>query len=164
MHQISGIHLRARSRKLSLKNCPRASSHCGRARMAQGFRARMNNFHSVLIEVLNTAQISYCRKVFCVIAYPCVLTSVPMWEHSGSWAASCFSIIMLNPGPKIQKWSIFHSYLHFNGFFSDGDGRDEALPGWLSHGLGAEISDWALGAGSAMAPWPWPNLPIQNMN
>ena len=24
--------------------------------MAQGFRARMNNFHSVLIEVLNTAQ------------------------------------------------------------------------------------------------------------
>ena len=56
MHQISGIHLRARSRKLSLKNWPRASSHCGRARMAQGFRARMNNFHSVLIEVLNTAQ------------------------------------------------------------------------------------------------------------
>jgi hypothetical protein len=58
MHQISGNHLRAKSRKLSLKNCPRASSHCGRARMAQGFRARMNNFHSVLIEVLNTAQLS----------------------------------------------------------------------------------------------------------
>jgi hypothetical protein len=55
MHQISGIHLRARSRKLSLKNCPRASSNGGRARMALGFRATMNNFHSVLIEVLNTA-------------------------------------------------------------------------------------------------------------
>jgi hypothetical protein len=25
--------------------------------MAQGFRARMNNFHSVLIEVLNTAHL-----------------------------------------------------------------------------------------------------------
>ena len=35
MHQISGIHLRARSRKLSLKNWPRANSHCGRARISR---------------------------------------------------------------------------------------------------------------------------------
>ena len=27
--------------------------------MAQGFRARMNNFHSVLIEVLNTAHLDF---------------------------------------------------------------------------------------------------------
>ena len=62
MHQISGIHPRARSRKLSLKKWPRASSHCGRARVAQGFRARMNNFHSILIEVLNTAQMAISMK------------------------------------------------------------------------------------------------------
>ena len=40
-----------------------ASSHCGRARMAQGFRARMNNFHSVLIEVLNTAHLEQTQVI-----------------------------------------------------------------------------------------------------
>jgi len=30
--------------------------------MAQGFRARMNNFHSVLLEVLNTAQMEDLGK------------------------------------------------------------------------------------------------------
>jgi hypothetical protein len=33
--------------------------------MAQGFRARMNNFHSVLIEVLNTAHMD--AKGFCYL-------------------------------------------------------------------------------------------------
>ena len=42
-----------------------------------------------------TVQINYCRKVFCVTAYPCVSTSGHLYhehtcEHSGSWAASCF--------------------------------------------------------------------------
>ena len=47
------------SRKLAQAQFEKLSSHCGRARMAQGFRARMNNFHSILIVVLNTAQVLF---------------------------------------------------------------------------------------------------------
>ena len=37
--------------------------------MAQGFRARMNNFHSVLIEVLNTAQMMNYEKFSDAVTY-----------------------------------------------------------------------------------------------
>ena len=56
---IYGNHLRALGRALAQirKLTARGRCHCGRARIVQGFRARMNNFHSVLLEVLNTAQL-----------------------------------------------------------------------------------------------------------
>ena len=47
---------------------PHAALHTPHCRLVTG----------EICTMYKTVQISYCRKVFCVIAYPCVLTSVPL--------------------------------------------------------------------------------------
>ena len=51
-----------------------------------------------------TVQINYCRKVLCVTAYPCVLTSVPL---TYVWAFGFVGFILLYTEYDVSRHSIY---------------------------------------------------------